>query len=185
MEGMKLHRAMWLLGLGIGLVALAWIALRQASLRALDEPGRAETYLATKAKRFLVGRAARYISRLQPANLSQSVMIGGMQFRARCSSCHGLDGRTPSDIGSAMYPRVSDLGSAQVQAWSDAELFWIVQNGIRLTGMPGFGKSLSSEEIWPLVDYIRSLRNSSMRSDPDAGKSASEPGAPDRRWRVR
>jgi len=185
MGSMKLRRAMWLIGLCIGLVALAWIVFRQASLRALDEPGRAETYLATKAKHLLVGRAARHIGRLQPANLSQSVMIGGMQFRARCSSCHGLDGRTPSDIGSAMYPRVSDLGSAQVQAWSDAELFWIIQNGIRLTGMPGFGKNLSDEEIWPLVDYIRSLRNSSMRSDSGAEKSASAPDAPNRRWRAR
>lgn len=182
---MKLRRAIWLLGLTSGIVALAWFGLRQASLRALDEPGRAETYLATKAKRLLVGREARHISRLQPANLSQSVMIGGVQFRARCASCHGLDGRTPSDIGSAMYPRVSDLGSAEVQEWSDAELFWIVQNGIRLTGMPGFGKSLSNEEIWPLVDYIRSLRNSSRRSDQDAGKRASAPGAADRRWRAR
>lgn len=176
---------MWLLGLSIGMVALAWIALRQASLRALDEPGRAETYLATKAKRLVVGREARHISRLQPANLSQSVMIGGMQFRARCASCHGLDGRTPSDVGSAMYPRVSDLGSAQVQAWSNAELFWIVQNGIRLTGMPGFGKSLSNEEIWPLVDYIRSLGNSSMRSDRVTEKNVSAPAAADRRWRAR
>ncbi len=47
---------------------------------------------------------------------------------------------TPSDTGLAMYPRASDLGSADVQAWSDAELFWIIQNGIRLTGMPGFSK---------------------------------------------
>lgn len=152
---------------------MAWIALRQASLRALDEPGRAETYLATKAKRLLVGREARHISRLQSANVSQSVVIGGMQFRAHGAACHGLDGRTPSGIGSAMYPRVSDLGSAEVQEWSDAELFWIVQNGIRLSGMLGFGKSLSNEEIWSFVDYIRSLRNSSMRSEEDAGKSAS------------
>ncbi len=184
-DSMKRRRAIWLVGVCIAVVALAWLALRQASIRALDEPGQAETYLANKAKRVLVGRAARHIGRPQPVDLSQSVMIGGMQFRARCASCHGLDGRTPSDIGSAMYPRVSDLGSAQVQEWSDAELFWIIQNGIRLTGMPGFGKSLSNEEIWPLVDYIRSLRNSSMRSDPVAEKSASAPGAADRQWRAR
>jgi hypothetical protein len=138
---------MRLVGAAIGIVVLTWIGLRHVSLPALDEPGRAETYLATKAKPLLVGREARYISRLEPANLSQSVMIGGMHFRARCASCHGLDARTPSDIGSAMYPRASGLGSAEVQRCSDAELFWIIQNGIRLTGMPGFGKSLSDGEI--------------------------------------
>lgn len=168
---------MWLLGLSIGMVALAWIGLRQASLRALDEPGRAETYLATKAKRLMVGRQARHISRIQPANLSQSVMIGQMQFRAKCASCHGLDGRTPSDIGSAMYPRASDLGSEEVQRWSDAELFWIVQNGIRLTGMPGFGKSLSDQDIWPLVDYIRSLRSTNISETTASASSAPAGGA--------
>lgn len=168
------------------MLALACVGLSCASLRALDEPGRAETYLATKAKHILVGRAARHISRTQAVEISQSVMIGQMQFRARCGSCHGLDGRTPSDIGSAMYPRASDLGSAEVEAWSDAELFWIIQNGIRLTGMPGFGKSLSDEEIWPLVDYLRSVQASSTGQTGDASR-----GAPlaenhtERRWRPR
>jgi mono/diheme cytochrome c family protein len=156
---MKSRRAFWLAGVSISVVALAWVGFQQASLRALDEPGRAETYFATKAKRILVRREARGIRRLESHDRAQSGMIGEMQFRARCASCHGLDGRTPSDIGVAMYPRASDLGSPEVQTWSDAELFWIIQNGIRLTGMPGFGKSLADQDIWPLVDYIRSLRS--------------------------
>lgn len=72
-----------------------------------------------------------------------------------------------------MYPRASDLGSAGVQQWSDAELFWIIQNGIRLTGMPGFGKSLSDDQIWPLVDYIRSLGGSGQGQTRDAGPNTS------------
>lgn len=56
-----------------------------------------------------------------------------------------------------MYPPAVDLGGADVQAWSDAEMFWIIKNGIRLTGMPGFGRALSDEEIWPLVHYIRTM----------------------------
>src|SRR5262249_56247269 len=153
---MKRRRAMWLIAVPIGTVALAWIGLGQVSLRALDEPGRMETYVATKAKRILIDRAARQVSRPQPADLSQSLMIGQMQFGGRWGWCHGVDGQTPSDIGSAMYPRASDLGSTEVQRWSDAEMFWIIQNGIRLSGMPGFGKSLSDRDIWPLVDYVRS-----------------------------
>ncbi|MBI3669248.1 MAG: cytochrome c [Acidobacteria bacterium] len=145
-----------------------------------------ETYLATKAKRVLVRQAARHIGRSQPADLSQSVIIGQLQFPARCVACHGLDGRTPSDIGSARYPRASDLGSAEVQRWSDAELFRIVKNGIRLTGMPGFGKSLSDQDIWPLVDYIRSLRSTSMGHATGSGRSAPPSGEPaERSWRPR
>lgn len=161
---MRRRRAVWLTGLSVGAVVLAWTGLSRLSLRALDEPGRAEAYLATQTKRFMVGRAARGIVRVASADRAQSAMTGQMQFRARCASCHGQDGRTATEIGVAMHPRASDLSSAEVQRWSDAELFWIIQNGIRLTGMPGFGKSLSDEEIWPLVDYIRTLRASESAS---------------------
>jgi mono/diheme cytochrome c family protein len=44
-----------------------------------------------------------------------------------------------------------------VQQYSDPELFWIVKNGIRLSGMPGFGKVESDEHIWDLVRYLRTL----------------------------
>jgi mono/diheme cytochrome c family protein len=56
-----------------------------------------------------------------------------------------------------MYPRAADLGSADVQAYSDAELFWIVKNGIRLSGMPAFGNVESEENIWDLVHFVRTL----------------------------
>jgi mono/diheme cytochrome c family protein len=56
-----------------------------------------------------------------------------------------------------MYPRAADLGSAEVQRYSDRELFWIVKNGIRLSGMPAFGKVESDEAIWDLVRFVRTL----------------------------
>lgn len=58
-----------------------------------------------------------------------------------------------------MYPRVPSLASSQVQQYSDAELFWIIRNGNRYTGMGAFGKSLSDDQIWDLVRYMRSLRD--------------------------
>jgi len=57
-----------------------------------------------------------------------------------------------------MYPRVPSLASPEVQQYSDAELFWIIQNGNRFTGMGAFGKSLTDSQIWDLVRFIRSLR---------------------------
>lgn len=134
-----------------------WFALTRVSLSALNEPSRVETYLATKAKRWLVGRSARGPLPPAPPNNAVSVASGRMQYGARCASCHGLDGRTPTDVGRWMYPRSPDLGSPAVQEWSEAELFWIIKHGIRLTGMPGFGKIHSDEEIWHLVRYVRSL----------------------------
>ncbi len=129
----------------------------QFNLSALNEPGRTETYLATKAKRWLVGRNARGPLLSAPPGNSSSGALGEMDFMADCAACHGKDGRKPTDIGRWMYPRSLDLSSPGVQQWSDAELFWIIKNGIRLSGMPGFGKIHSDEEIWHLVQYIRSL----------------------------
>lgn len=139
------------------LVAAAGAAVAVASWNpsALQAPGSIETWAATRTKQWLISRAARGIT--PRATSAQGVMVGQMQFSAQCQQCHGIGGRAPSDIGRSMYPPAVDLGSPQVQAYSDAELFWIVKHGIRLTGMPGFGRTLSDDEIWPLVHYIRTL----------------------------
>jgi mono/diheme cytochrome c family protein len=153
-----MKKRFWVTGAAAALIAVAtWMALK-ADVSALEEPSWWEAEVAWRAKRFVVAR------RVQKSQLSprpggpNAAVLGEMQFRARCASCHGLDGRRPTEMGRAMYPRASDLGSAEVQQWSDEELFWIIQHGVRLTGMPGFGKALSAEEIWPRVDYIRTLR---------------------------
>lgn len=150
------HRRWLVFGAVLGIVLIGvWLAAANVSLSALPDPGETETYLATKAKRALVRRAAQGIT--APPVTELSVRLGRMQYVAHCAACHGQDGRTASDIGRSMYPRASDLGSAQVQEWSDAELFWIIRHGLRMTGMPGFGKQLSDGEIWPLVHYLREI----------------------------
>jgi len=71
--------------------------------------------------------------------------------------CHGQDGLTPTQIGLSLFPTTPSLGTPDVQRYSDPELFWLVKNGIRLTGMPGFGRIYSDEQIWDLVRYMRTL----------------------------
>ena len=71
---------------------------------------------------------------------------------------HGSDGHTLTDNGRWMYPRASELTSPEVQKYSDREPFWIIKNGIRLSGMPAFGKVESDENIWDLVNYVKTLR---------------------------
>jgi len=138
------------------LAGLTFVAY-QFNLSALNEPGRMETRLATRVKGWTVGRSARGPLPPAPPSNSSSVALGEMDFMGVCATCHGMDGRKPTDIGRWMYPRTPDLGSPEVQQWSDAELFWIIRNGIRLSGMPGFAKTHSDERIWRLVHYVRSL----------------------------
>jgi mono/diheme cytochrome c family protein len=137
-------------------IVLAGIAMSQFNLSALPEPGKLETYFATKGKHFLVARGSRSVPPV-PAHSAAAAAEGDKLYGAECSMCHGMDGRTPTGLGRGLYPRAVDLGAPQVQAYSDAELFWIVKNGIRLSGMPAFGKSESDEHIWSIVQYLRTL----------------------------
>ena len=144
------------LGALVALLGL-WVVLSRLSLSALDEPGKLETYAATKAKRWMVRRSARGPLPPAPPNDAAGVVRGRTLFTGRCAPCHGTDGRTPTDMGQGMYPRTPDLVSPAVQQWSEAELFWIIKHGIRLSGMPGLGTTYPDEQYWHLVRYVRSL----------------------------
>jgi mono/diheme cytochrome c family protein len=138
-----------------GLVVI--FAFMQFDLSALQRPGKAETFLATQAKRILIYKNSRSGIPSPPNNLPASIEQGETLYGTDCAMCHGSDGHTLTDNGRWMYPRASDLTSASVQQYSDPELFWIIKNGIRFSGMPGFGKVESDEHIWDLVRYIRTL----------------------------
>ena len=60
-----------------------------------------------------------------------------------------------------------DLGTSATQGWSDQELFWIVKNGIRLTGMPAFGPAYSADQIWDLIFYIREIGRGARSHEAD------------------
>ena len=80
--------------------------------------------------------------------VSQSQAKG---FLGSCAQCHGADARGDTNIGRNMNPPAMDLTSAHVQHWSEAELFWIIQNGVRLTGMPSWKSSISDNDTWKLT----------------------------------
>jgi mono/diheme cytochrome c family protein len=145
--------------LAVLIVAGGLLLALRFNLSAAPDPGPLETRVFTAGKRWLVWRSVRGSPVSEPAANSSSLDSGGMTFNGDCAFCHGQDGKTPTDVGEAMYPRVPSLASPQVQQYSDAELFWIIHNGTRYTGMAAFGKSLSDDQIWDLVRYIRSLRD--------------------------
>ena len=152
----------WIVTVIVLVVVFAAIGLLMSrfSFTALSEPGRTETLLATKAKHYLIRKESRNGvpngTQGTPLNMAQGEKLYGTE----CAMCHGMNGRVPTDAGRWMYPRAADLTSLQVQSYSDRELFWIVRNGIRLSGMPAFGKVESDEHIWSLVHYVRSLNPS-------------------------
>ena len=146
----------------IGLMIAGTFAVSQFSVSATPEPGKLETYLATSAIHVLVHRGSREPIPAAPSNLKANAEEGDKLFGTECAACHGLDGHKPTDAGRWMYPRAADLTSPEVQRYSDRELFWIVKNGVRLSGMPAFGNVEPDEHIWNLVQYVRTLPASSV-----------------------
>lgn len=139
------------------IVAGGAIFLSQFSISAIPNPGKFETRIATASLRAIVAKRARREVPAQPPATATSVAAGGMTFGGECATCHGTEGDKPTDVGRSMYPRAPSLASHDVQEWSDAELFYIIRNGVRYTGMPGFGKTMANDQIWTLVYYVRSL----------------------------
>ena len=140
-------------------VVLIVIGMTHFSLTALQEPGPLETRTANLAKRLVIRQASRQGIPPRPVDTNASVETGATHYGLDCSICHGIDGRSQTPPGRWMYPRATDLTSKEVQSYSDEELFWLIKNGIRFTGMPAFGKIERPDHIWGLVNYVRTLPN--------------------------
>ncbi|HYX21912.1 MAG TPA: cytochrome c, partial [Thermoanaerobaculia bacterium] len=82
---------------------------------------------------------------------------GREHYREMCVVCHGAPGVDASEIGEGLNPPAPDLTLGRIQALSDGELFWIVQNGIRMSGMPAFGATHRDRQIWEIVAFLRHL----------------------------
>ena len=154
------------------------ISLMRFNLTALPEPGKAETRVANLAKRILIYRASRRGIPPRQLDIKASVDNGSTHYGLECSICHGTDGHSQAPLGRWMYPRPADLTSKQVQSYSDQELFWIIQNGIRFTGMPAFGKVESPDHIWDLVNYVRTLPGERHTENSTANSAAAQVAVP-------
>jgi mono/diheme cytochrome c family protein len=145
--------------------ALIVIEAMRFNFTALPKPGPLETRLANRAKLFFIGRASREGIPPPPQDKQASIETGSTQYGLDCAVCHATDGHVQGTPGQWMYPRASDLTSKRVQSYSDQELFWIIQNGIRYTGMPAFGKIETQDHIWGLVNYVRTLPSNSQEAN--------------------
>jgi mono/diheme cytochrome c family protein len=86
------------------------------------------------------------------------VHTGFRHYHSMCVMCHGAPGRDPSEVGQGLNPQPPPLDADQVQTqYSDAELYWIIKHGVRMTGMPAFGPTHTEKDLWALVAFVRTL----------------------------
>ena len=149
------------LGLAALLVAVAalsfWTAIRRG-FSARDKPGAAEAFIAARMRRWSVPAEMR--RRKNPVGGSpEAVAAGRAHFADHCATCHANDGSGDTDLGRNLYPRAPDMRSGHTQQLSDGEIFAIIKNGVRLTGMPAWGSDTPADDAatWQLVAFIRHL----------------------------
>jgi mono/diheme cytochrome c family protein len=137
------------------IVAIFWLCATGLSAR--DTPGALETRLAIRVQRLAIPRAARELS--NPMQATPAMLVEARRhFADHCASCHGNDGRGTAEMGRKLYPPAPDMTLPATQDLTDGELYYIIENGVRFTGMPAWGKGgTNDEDTWQLVLLIRHL----------------------------
>ncbi len=111
-----------------------------------------------------------------PADYSKpDIEVGRKHYGDICELCHGAPGVEPEWPGQGLQPYPPDL-TRTADDWTPAEVFWIISNGIKMTGMPAAGPSHSDSEIWDLTAFVKSLPSMTPEQYGIRGQSAgSEP----------
>lgn len=138
------------------LAAVPCAVLLRGGISARPQPGAAEVAVARRLRSYLIPSSAREARNPLPVSL-RVLAEGRAHFADHCASCHANDGSGQTELGRSLYPRAPDMRGQATQALADGELFYIIENGVRLTGMPGWGGAGKPEESWKLVHFIRHL----------------------------
>lgn len=136
---------------------IVFSSMLRRGFSAHDEPTVMEAMLAARMRNWAVPSDLR--GRENPVPLTPEVLAEARaHFADHCATCHGNDGKA-SDLGKRMYPRAPDMTLEATQGLSDGALFATIENGIRLTGMPGFGTATAESAYgsWTIVHFIRHL----------------------------
>lgn len=144
--------------LGLFIAAIFFVRMLRYGFSAHDKPNAVEAFMARQMRRWSV--PADLQKAQNPLPLTAEVLAEARgHFADHCASCHGNDGKGETEMGRHLYPKTPDMTLPETQSLSDGELFATIENGIRLTGMPGWGDGTAESAYgsWTLVHFIRHL----------------------------
>ena len=149
------------LGFALGVVLLAGfgvVYLKATGLSARGEPGILEISLARAARKLSIPSQAREARNPIPAS-PEALADGMAHYADHCAACHANDGSGNTEMGRGFFPKAPDMRLPATQQLSDGELFYVIENGIRFTGMPAWstGTPAGEESTWRLVHFLRHL----------------------------
>jgi hypothetical protein len=135
---------------------LVAISLLRSGLTARQAPGQAENWIGPGLRRLAMPRADRTMK--NPFSPTPELLNDARHhFADHCASCHANDGSGNTMLGNNLNPRAPDTRLASTQSQSDGELYFVIHNGIRFTGMPAWGNESPDNDSWKLVLFIRHL----------------------------
>src|SRR5882724_7912916 len=160
---MKRGSILLMVGVGVaGVVVAVAASLLHDGLSSRATPSKLEAVIARNAHRLAIPSDAR--STQNPVVASEEdLRVARLHFADHCATCHDNDGSGQTMYGKGLYPKPPDMRLAATQNLTDGELFWIIENGVRFTGMPAFanagehGGHGGAPDSWKLVHFIRHL----------------------------
>ncbi len=104
--------------------------------------------------------AEHYSKDIAVPSLTDSAMVveGYGHYHEMCETCHGGPGVERSEIGMGLYPHPPNLMHS-AKEMGPGRLFWVIKNGIKSTGMPGFWKTHTDKQIWAIVAFLEKMKD--------------------------
>ena len=153
-----LRVAMWLAFVALLVAAGAMLWLQGRGISAREKPSWIEAQAAVFMRGWMT--PSLYKGMQNPlANTQENFLAEREHYADHCASCHANDGSGNTEMGQNLYPKAPDMRLPRTQSLSDGELFNIIENGVMLTGMPGWstGTPEGERSSWQLVHFIRRL----------------------------
>ena len=140
-----------------GAVTFLWLRVVAGGFSARAKPAPIERLAAETARKLAMPKRAKNMR--NPVPYSAAILEDAqVHWADHCAFCHADDGSGNTEVGRNLYPKPPDMRSLQTQFLSDGELYFIINNGVRLTGMPAWGRAgEDDEDSWKLVYFIRHL----------------------------
>jgi len=142
---------------------------------AREGPSQLEELIARRARALATPTGTKEMMNPHPVT-KEALAAARSHWVDHCATCHALDGSGQTSIGQNVYPKAPDMRAAATQNLTDGELYSIIENGIRFTGMPAWGGEHSPEDNWQLVMLIRRLPKLSSEEMREMEKLAAGEG---------
>jgi mono/diheme cytochrome c family protein len=154
---MKPWKAVLLILFALAVAAAGYgLTLVRRGFSALGTPSAIEVFAATTARKMALPSTYRQLRNpILPS--TENIRAGMEHFSDHCAICHSNNGDGHTLFGNGLYPKPPDLRAAATQNKSDGELYYTIENGVRLSGMAAFSEEHTAAQTWRLVLFIRRL----------------------------